>query len=82
MQSEPPKNNLPEHRDNRGKHHTLVSVIVGFVSATLIGRQKLSGIYRYICNRADWLHEMTETKKIKPISRSHLPRFLDDFDCG
>jgi len=31
------KNNLPEHRDNRGKRHTLVLVIVGFVCATLIG---------------------------------------------
>jgi hypothetical protein len=44
------KNNLPEHRDNRGKRHTLVWVIVGFVLATLVGRQKLSSIHRYICN--------------------------------
>ena len=43
------KNNLPEHRDNRGKRHTLVWVIVGFVLATLVGRQKLSSIHRYIC---------------------------------
>ncbi len=32
------KNNLPEHRDNRGKRHALVLVIVGFVSAALVGR--------------------------------------------
>ncbi|MCK5355893.1 MAG: ISAs1 family transposase [Methyloprofundus sp.] len=74
------KNNLPEHRDNRGKRHTLVSVIVGFVSATLIGRQKLSSVHRYICNRADWLYEITQTKKVKPISRAHLPRFLNGLD--
>ena len=48
-------NKLPEHRDNRGKRHTLVLVIVGFVSATLVGRHKLSSVHRYICNRVDWL---------------------------
>lgn len=74
------KNNLPEHRDNRGKRHTLVLVIVGFVAATLIGRQKLSSVHRYICNRADWLYEITETQKVKPISRAHLPRFLNGLD--
>ena len=74
------KNNLPEHRDNRGKRHTLVWVIVGFVLATLVGRQKLSSIHRYICNRANWLYEITQTQKIKPISRAHLPRFLNGLD--
>jgi hypothetical protein len=71
------KSNLPEHRDNRGKRHTLVLVIVGFVSATLVGRQKLSSVHRFICNRADWLYEITQTHKVKPISRAHLPRFLN-----
>jgi len=28
-------------------------------------------------NRADWLHELIQTPKIKPISRAHLPRLLD-----
>lgn len=74
------KNNLPEHRDNRGKRHTLVWVIVGFVLATLIGRQKLSSVHRYICNQANWLYEITQTQKIKPISRAHLPRFLNGLD--
>jgi hypothetical protein len=32
------KNNVPEHRDNRGKRHTLVLMIVAFVFATLVGR--------------------------------------------
>ena len=74
------KNNLPEHRDNRGKRHTLVLVIVGFVSATLVGRHKLSSVHRYICNRVDWLHEITQSQKVKPISRAHLPRFLNRLD--
>lgn len=74
------KNNLPEHRDNRGKRHTLVLVIVGFVSATLVGRQKLSSVHRYICNQADWLYKITQTQKVKPISRAHLPRLLNGLD--
>lgn len=74
------KNNLPEHRDNRGKRHTLVLVIVGFVSATLVGRQKLSSVHRYICNRADWLYKITQTQKVKAISRAHLPRLLNALD--
>jgi predicted transposase YbfD/YdcC len=71
------KNELPEHRDNRGKRHPLVLVIVAFVLATLVGRQKLSSIHRFMRNRADWLHELTQTPKVKPISRAHLPRLLD-----
>jgi len=54
-----------------------VWVIVGFVLATLIGRQKLSSVHRYISNLANWLYEIIQTKKIKPISRAHLPRFLN-----
>ena len=71
------KNELPEHRDNRGKLHSLALVIAAFVLATLVGRQKLSSIHRYMRNRADWLCELTQTAKVKAISRAHLPRFLD-----
>ncbi len=74
------KNNLPEHRDNRGKRHTLVLVITAFVLATLVGRQKLSSIHRFIFNRIEWLHEITQTEHIKPISRAHLPRLLNGLD--
>ena len=28
-------------------------------------------------NRADWLHELIQIPKVKPISRAHLPRFLE-----
>ncbi len=62
------------------KRHTLVMVIVGFICATLVGRHKLSSVHRYICNRADWLHEITQSPKVKPISRAHLPRFLNQLD--
>ena len=71
------KNELPEHRDNRGKRHPLALVIAAFVLATLVGRQKLSSIHRFMRNRTDWLHELIQTPKIKPISRAHLPRLLD-----
>jgi predicted transposase YbfD/YdcC len=71
------KNELPEHRDNRGKRHPLALVIVAFVLATLVGRQKLSSIHRFMRNRVDWLHELIQIPKVKPISRAHLPRLLD-----
>lgn len=74
------KNDLPDLRDNRGKRHSLAFVIVGFVLATLLGRQKLSGIHRFIVNRADWLGELTQIETVKPISRAHLPRLLDGMD--
>jgi hypothetical protein len=71
------KNELPEHRDNRGKRHPLALVIAAFVLAALVGRQKLSSIHRFMRNRTDWLHELIQTPKVKPISRAHLPRLLD-----
>jgi hypothetical protein len=74
------KNELPEHRDNRGKRHPLALVIAGLVLATLVGRQKLSSIHCFMRNRADWLHELTQTPKVKPISRAHLPRLLDSLN--
>ena len=74
------KNDLPDLRDNRGKRHSLAFVIVGFVLATLVGRQKLSGIHRFIANRVDWLGELTQIEAAKPISRAHLPRLLDGLD--
>jgi hypothetical protein len=40
----------------------------------------IASIHRYICNRANWLYEITQTQKIKPISRAHLPRFLNGLD--
>lgn len=74
------KNELPDLRDNRGKRHSLALVIAGFVLATLVGRQKLSSIHRFIVNRAAWLGELTQTETSRPISRAHLPRLLDGLD--
>ncbi len=71
---------LPDHRDNRGKRHSLTLIIVGVVLATLVGRQSLSSIHRFISHRLRWLCELTKTEIIKPISRSHLPRLLDRLD--
>ncbi|WP_422553323.1 transposase family protein [Methylovulum miyakonense] len=70
------KNDLPDPRDKRGKRHSLILVIVAFVSATLRGRQNLSSIHRFIQNNLDWLHELTKIPKIRAISRAHLPRLL------
>ena len=74
------KNDLPDHRDNRGKIHSLTLVIVGFVLATLIGNRELSSIHRFIVARADWLNELTKIDAVRPISRAHLPRLLDGLD--
>ena len=74
------KNDLPDHRDNRGKIHSLTLVIVGFVLATLIGNRELSSIHRFIVTRADWLNELTKIDAVRPISRAHLPRLLDGLD--
>jgi len=71
------KKELPDTRDNRGKRHSLAFVIVAFVLATLCGRQQLSGVYRFILNRIDWLREVTQIYDAQPISRAHLPRLLD-----
>jgi predicted transposase YbfD/YdcC len=68
---------LPDHRDNRGKRHSLMLVIVGVVLATLLGRHNLSSIHRFICQRLEWLCQLTKTKIGRPISRAHLPRLID-----
>ncbi len=60
------KHDLPDPRNNRGNHHSLAFVIVEIVLATLVGRQTLSGIHRYIVNRADWLGRLMRSK---PVSR-------------
>jgi predicted transposase YbfD/YdcC len=73
-------NELPDLRDNRGKRHSLVVVIVAFVLATLRGRSTLSGIHRFMVNFVDRLHELTRTVKTRTISRAHLPRLLARLD--
>ena len=74
------KRDLPDPRDNRGKRHSLVLVVVAFVLATLTGRLKLSSVHRFVCNRLDWLRGLTGLPKGRPVSRAHLPRLLAGLD--
>jgi hypothetical protein len=71
---------LPDLRDNRGKRHSLVFLITTVVLAILVGRQKVSGIHRYMTAKIEWLREVTGIKDATPISRAHLPRMLDNLD--
>jgi len=46
---------LTDTRDNRGKRHSLVILIVTFVFATLVNRSSVSSIHRYMTNKIHWL---------------------------
>ena len=72
--------NLPDERDNRGKRHSLVILIVTFVFATLVNRSKVSSIHRYMENKIQWLREITGIHDATVISRAHLPRMLAKLD--
>jgi predicted transposase YbfD/YdcC len=72
--------NLTDTRDNRGKRHSLVILIVTFVFATLVNRSKVSSIHRYMSNKIHWLREVTGIHDATVISRSHLPRMLAKLD--
>lgn len=74
------KADLPDTRDNRGKRHNVVFVIVCFLLATLSGRHTLSSIHRFIYNRLDWLRTVTHFQEVKIISRAQLPRLLNSLD--
>jgi len=71
---------LPDTRDNRGKRHSLVMLIVTVVFATLVSRSKVSSIHRYMDNKIQWLREITGIHDAKVISRAHLPRMLTKLD--
>ena len=72
--------NLTDTRDNRGKRHSLVILIVTFVFATLVNPSKVSSIHRYMANKIDWLREITGMHDATVISRAHLPRMLAKID--
>jgi predicted transposase YbfD/YdcC len=67
-------------RDNRGKRHALPFVLASVTLAILAGRSSVSGIYRYIRNKIDWLRDMTQQPDARPISRAQLPRLLAAVD--
>ena len=71
---------LTDKRDNRGKRHSLVMLIVTFVFATLVNRSKVSSIHRYMTNKIHWLREITGVQDATVISRAHLPRMLAKLD--
>ena len=72
--------NLTDRRDNRGKRHSLLILIVTVVFATLVNRSKVSSIHRYMSNKIHWLREITGIHDAKVISRSHFPRMLAKLD--
>lgn len=55
-------------------------LIVTVVFATLAGRSKVSGIYRYMLHKIQWLREITGIHNARVISRAHLPRMLAKID--
>lgn len=71
---------LTDTRDNRGKRHSLVILIVTFVFATLVNRSSVSSIHRYMTNKIHWLREITGIQDATVISRAHLPRMLEAID--
>ena len=71
------KNELPEHRDNRGKHRPFAILIAAFVLATRVERQKLSSIHHFMCNRAYWLYVLTQIKNWVAIDGKTLRGTLD-----
>jgi len=67
---------ITDPRDNRGKRHSLIFVIIAVALAVMAGRSKVSGIQRYVENKIGWLCEITGMPDAKPVSRAHLPRLL------
>ncbi|QTA88815.1 ISAs1 family transposase [Desulfonema magnum] len=67
---------ITDPRDNRGKRHSLIFVIIVVALAVMAGRSKVSSIQRYIENKIGWLREITGMSDAKPVSRAHLPRLL------
>jgi len=71
---------LTDPRDNRGKRHSLSFVTASVVLAMQAGRSKVSGIFRYINNKIQWLREATGIRDAMPVSRACLPRLLEQLD--
>lgn len=68
---------LEDKRDNRGKRHSLVFLIVAVTLSILSGRSKTSSIHRFIKNRIVWLREVTQMEQATVVSRAHLPRLME-----
>jgi len=68
--------NITDPRDNRGKRHELSFVLAVTTMAILSGKNYVSEIHRYICNKIGWLQEIFDRPDVKPISRAQLPRII------
>jgi hypothetical protein len=67
---------ISDPRDNRGKRHELSFVLAVTTMAILSGKNHVSEIHRYICNKTEWLQEIFDRPNTKPISRAQLPRII------
>jgi len=67
---------ISDPRDNRGKIHELSFVLAVTTMAILSGKNYVSEIHRYICNKIRWLQEIFDRPNAKPISRAQLPRII------
>ena len=68
--------NISDPRDNRGKRHELAFVLAVTTMAILSGKNYVSEIRRYICNKIEWLQKIFDRPDVKPISRAQLPRII------
>jgi len=68
--------NISDPRDNRGKRHELALVLAVTTMAILSGKNYVSEIRRYICNKIEWLQKIFDRPDVKPISRAQLPRII------
>jgi len=50
---------LSDPRDPRGKRHDLTFIVCAVAIAIMAGRATVSGIFRFIRNRIDWLAQVT-----------------------
>lgn len=68
--------NISDPRDNRGKRHELAFVLAVTTMAILSGKNYVSEIHRYICNKIEWLQKIFDRPDVKPVSRAQLPRII------
>ncbi len=72
---------VTDPRDNRGKRHNLIFVIIAVALAIMArSRSKVSNIRRYIENKIGWLREITGMPDAEIGIAAHLPRLLSVTD--
>lgn len=71
---------MSDPRDNRGKRHELSFVLAVTTMAIMSGKNHVSEIHRYICNKIKWLRKIFDRPNVESISRAQLPRILTIVD--